>query len=112
MGTGADCETISLGDIFDFEPTVVAKERAPAFIPSTCCEHDGCNYSVQPERGKFTFITIDIDHGDHSLMQVQDTTAITLSLASGQAFLNKPLPEGAFTAWFCNPEDDRDELDR
>lgn len=33
MGNGADCETISLGDIFDFEPTVVAKELAPAFRP-------------------------------------------------------------------------------
>jgi hypothetical protein len=40
------------------------------------------------------------------------TTAITLSLASGNPFLEKGMPEGACTAWLWNLEDDRDELDR
>jgi len=40
------------------------------------------------------------------------TTAIKLSLASGTAFLDKGLPEGARTVWLWNLEDDQDELSR
>ncbi|EZP79509.1 Plasmid and phage replicative helicase [Novosphingobium resinovorum] len=40
------------------------------------------------------------------------TSAIALSLASGQEFLGKALPEGACKAWLWNLEDDRDEMDR
>lgn len=40
------------------------------------------------------------------------TAAMALSLASGRAFLDKPLPEGACTAWLWNLEDDREEMAR
>ncbi|MEZ5688743.1 MAG: AAA family ATPase [Caenibius sp.] len=40
------------------------------------------------------------------------TTALALSLASGVEFLDKPLHDGACTAWLWNLEDDKDELDR
>lgn len=40
------------------------------------------------------------------------TTGMALSLASGQPFLDKALPEGARSVWLWNLEDDREELDR
>ena len=40
------------------------------------------------------------------------TTALGLSLASGNPFLDKALPEGARTVWLWNLEDDIDELNR
>ncbi|MBU2340026.1 MAG: AAA family ATPase [Alphaproteobacteria bacterium] len=40
------------------------------------------------------------------------TAGVALSLASGQDFLDKALPEGACTVWLWNLEDDRAELDR
>ena len=40
------------------------------------------------------------------------TTGMALSLASGQPFLAKALPEGARSVWLWNLEDDREELDR
>lgn len=40
------------------------------------------------------------------------TSAIALSITSGQEFLNKPVHEGACSVWLWNLEDDRDELSR
>lgn len=40
------------------------------------------------------------------------STALALSLASGQPLLGKPLPRGPQSAWIFNLEDDTDELER
>ena len=40
------------------------------------------------------------------------STAIALSLASGQPLLGKPLPRGPVSAWIYNLEDGPDELER
>ncbi|WP_346033264.1 AAA family ATPase [Erythrobacter westpacificensis] len=58
-------------------------------------------------RGEITAIVAPGGLGKSTL-----TTAISLSLASGQDFLGKGLPEGARATWLWNLEDDADELAR
>lgn len=72
IASGADYETISLGEIFDqTEPTALPKERAPAFISSTYHAHDGRRHEAQRQRGRYVAIPGDIDKGDTPIEVVQ-----------------------------------------
>lgn len=58
-------------------------------------------------RGELTAIVAPSGIGKSTL-----TSAIALSISSGQTFLNKNLPEGRRAVWLWNLEDGKDELDR
>ena len=58
-------------------------------------------------RGEITFVVAPSGVGKSTL-----TTAMALSLASGQPFLDKPVQEGPRGVWLWNLEDDRQELER
>ena len=58
-------------------------------------------------RGELTAIVAPSGVGKSTL-----TSAMALSLASGNAFLEKTLPEGARSVWLWNLEDGQDELNR
>lgn len=65
IDTGADYDTISLGEIFDQTvPTALLKELAPAFIASTYHAYDGRKHEAQRQRGQYVAIPGDIDQGD------------------------------------------------
>lgn len=69
--TGRNYKTKALQEIFENEtPDAVAKEDAPAFIPSSYHQHDARTHAVQRDCGSFVCITGDIDKGNHSLNEV------------------------------------------
>lgn len=72
IDTGADYETISLGEVFDqTEPTDRPKLSAPALITSTYHAFDGRKHEAQRQRGQYVAIPGDIDKGDTSLEKVR-----------------------------------------
>lgn len=65
-------DTISLTEIVDLvrEPVTAEKERAPATIGSTYCEHDARTHDVQRNQGKYALLRFDIDSGNLPLGDV------------------------------------------
>ena len=69
--TGADYDTLTLGDIFEMEPSRAAKGAGPAFLPSSYHDYDAREHAVQRDRGIFVALTGDVDKGDHSLAAIK-----------------------------------------
>ena len=63
-------QTITLGEIFQRNPTALIKERAAAIIPSSYTEADAREHKKQKEYGSFVAIVGDIDSGDHSIEEI------------------------------------------
>lgn len=56
--------SISLRDIFHFQPTAKSKMDGPAFVPSCYDNFDAREHSAQRDHGQFVALTGDIDKGD------------------------------------------------
>lgn len=67
--------SISLRDIFNFQPTAKAKMDGPAFVPSCYDNFDAREHSAQRDHGQFVALTGDIDKGDI------DAAAVTKAVA-------------------------------
>lgn len=107
-------------DFADMEPDDVASRIAGATPTSTAIRAtpyrwpDPCSLPTRQWllghwllRGEVTAIIAPGGTGKSTI-----STALALSLASGQPLLGKPLPRGPQSAWIYNLEDSQDELDR
>jgi RecA-family ATPase len=63
--TGEDYETVTLSELFGFEPTNRVKKRGTAFIPSSYSDYDARVHERQRESGSYVALCGDIDKGDH-----------------------------------------------
>ena len=69
-GKDTGYQTITLGEIFQRNPTALIKERAAAIIPSSYTEADAREHKKQKEHGSFVAIVGDIDNGHHSIEEI------------------------------------------
>ena len=84
IDTGEPYQTMRLADLFTMPPASFPKIDAPAFIPSTYCEHNARAHAVQKEHGAFVALTADIDKGDQPLEAVE---AVARDFAGDAAWL-------------------------
>lgn len=80
--TGADYNTLSLGEIFKLDVGKADKSRSRAIIPSTYNQHDARCHARQREAGQFVALCADIDTGDHSKDEVR---SVSLGVSAGFA---------------------------
>lgn len=72
INTGEEYPTITLKQLFSFDPTHNQKSRGWAIIPSSYHEYDGRKHERQRENGSFVALCGDIDKGDHAIEDVEE----------------------------------------
>lgn len=70
IGTDTRYRTLTLGEIWNFQPTCRDKEKAPAFIPSSYNAPDARTHRIQQEKGLFVALCGDIDSGNHDVQRI------------------------------------------
>jgi len=72
LGAGQPYEALTGADIVRMakEPPSRPKEDAQWFLPTTYREHDARSHEVQRAKGKFHWLTLDVDQGNLSLSEV------------------------------------------
>lgn len=64
IDNGLDYDTRTLGGLFKMKPTALAKDGAPAIIPSSYARFDARTHAVQKAHGLYVAICGDIDKGN------------------------------------------------
>lgn len=82
---GQDYKTLTLREVFDAEPALRDKAKAPAMIPSSYSRFDARRHEAQRQRGHYVALAADIDQGDVAMDTVR--TVVRAFVGKGVAFL-------------------------